>query len=218
MTPRRPLNVLLVAATAGGMVVAAAVPGSAVGGSSKNYKARVDTSVGSTIASPAGLGNLTLSDDLSGGHTDVVYGDASRSEKLSVKGNPCTSSSLAFYGVEKQWANMGSTALPTGGRMRLYCTYSDGAKHTFHWGMTMLTGDGDASDPGRKNCLVLSRTTGAGVSPTRYTVSTPDPSAPEQCPALHEILHRNGTKTLIDAAEDVRFHVTFTVNGAVPVG
>lgn len=227
MSTRRPLYALLVTGTAAGLVLSGGTPVSAGGATEKSYKASAKSD--GAVVTP-GLGSLTFVDRLDGDHPDRVSGNATRTETITIttptRHEKCKDGYVIFYGLAQDatgawtsgdWSNVQANVQQRG-RMRLDCTFSDGTKHRFHWGMSTLTGDGGASDPSRTNCLTLFRTTASGVNPTEYTVATLNPITMAQCPARHDVLTKAGfTSGVYEEGLQIPFTATFTVSGAVPV-
>jgi hypothetical protein len=214
MSTRRPLYALLVTGTAAGLVLSAATPGSAGGAQSKNYKTS-GTSTGD-VETATRLGSLTLTDHSDGHDRDRITGNASRGEIVKIQARDCKATSIAFFGLapapafDGDWANVAS-GVEQKGRMRLDCTYFDGTKHRFHWGMTTLTTN-PALDPTRTNCLSLVRSAQSSTTTTTYTVT----ASGDSCPVQREVLHSDWTVS-DRVSLDISFKATFIVSGAVPV-
>lgn len=202
---RPALNALLVAATAGGLVLGAAAPGSAGGADRKTYKASA-TSSGSVATS---VGRLELADYLSGQYWDRIIGSAARSESVTVTvagvERTCKDAGISLYGAGVNWANV-QDGTTQGGRLRLSCTYPDGTQHRFYWGTT-TNGDGTFTTT---NCLQLTRTDTART--TTYTVSTPS-----GCTAQDEVVDNTANRVSSQDGLSMPFSATFTVGGLVPV-
>ncbi|MCA1710114.1 MAG: hypothetical protein LC789_00135 [Actinobacteria bacterium] len=210
MNARRPLHALLVTSAAAGLLMSAALPSSAAGGGQRSYKTSAAIAGSIQDAIDGRLGSLTLEDHST--DADRILGDLARTDSLVIQNRVCKNSSLVIFGEAANWANMAVDSGAQKGRMRLDCTYANGTKHRFHWGMTTLT-SGGAIDPGRTNCLVLHRLAGTATTST-YTVSAP---ADGTCKAQREVLNSDWT-TSDRMTLDLPFDATFTVSGIVPVG
>lgn len=197
---------LAFALVVGGSLLVTATASSAAGADHKSY-ATAPSFSGAVAGQVSGL---QLVDYRSTDFYDRVIGSAGRKQSLSVNvgagPTTCRDVSLSFFGSTANWAN---TVGLLGGRMTLSCTFPDGARHRFSWGVTKDAG-GYVVAGSRTDCLSLNRTAG---SATDYTVE----AAAGTCLAQDQTINNAEQQVGDSRNADVPFSMTFSVVGTVPL-